>query len=60
MLKLDESAFYRCRLVACHLLYGGGEVVMEDGNVTGTLGRAAYLKRSATQRRARTVGHHDC
>jgi len=33
MLKLDESAFYRCRLVACHLLYGGGEVVMEECQV---------------------------
>jgi hypothetical protein len=30
MLKLDDSAFSRCRLVGCHLLYGGGEVVMVE------------------------------
>lgn len=30
MLKLDESAFYRCRFVGCQLLYGGGEIVFQE------------------------------
>lgn len=30
MLTLDGSAFYRCRFVDCQLLYGGGELLLQE------------------------------
>jgi hypothetical protein len=30
MLTLDDTAFYRCHLVDCQLLFGGGDVVLQD------------------------------
>jgi hypothetical protein len=30
MVRLDDGAFYRCRFADCHLLYGGGEVVLQE------------------------------
>lgn len=30
MVRLDESAFYRCRFLRCHLIYGGGELFLHE------------------------------
>ena len=30
MVKLDEAAYYRCRFSQCHLLYAGGETLLQD------------------------------
>lgn len=30
MVRLDDSSFYRCEFVDCRLLYGGGDVILQD------------------------------
>ncbi len=33
MVMLDDSAFHRCRFVACQLLYGGGDLILSESQI---------------------------